>query len=195
MGNRNPQEMILPETSRYAGQRLEMLLPRERIDARVLELGQELSERFRDRCPILIGVLNGSFIFMADLVRKMEIDFEVDFIKISSYGSETASTGTVRLLKDISADITGRDVIIVEDIIDTGLTIKFLRNRMIEAAPTSVTFVTLLLKAEVADLDFPIDFVGFNIPNRFVVGYGLDVDQKFRGLSSIYAFKENGDNG
>ena len=195
MGNRNPQEMILPETSRYAGQRLEMLLPRERIDARVAELAAELSERFRDRCPILIGVLNGSFIFMADLVRKMEIDFEVDFIKISSYGSETATSGTVRLLKDISADITGRDVIIVEDIIDTSLTIKFLRNRMIEAAPTSVTFVTLLLKAEVADLDFPIDFVGFNIPNRFVVGYGLDVDQKFRGLSSVYAFKENGDNG
>ncbi|UCH64304.1 MAG: hypoxanthine phosphoribosyltransferase [Fidelibacterota bacterium] len=150
-----------------------------------------LSEQYRERCPILIGVLNGSFMFMADLVRQLDIDFEIDFIKIASYGSETSSTGTVRLLKDISADITGRDVVIVEDIVDTGLTVKFLRNRMEEAAPASVIFVTLLLKYEVANLDFTIDYVGFNIPNRFVVGYGLDVDQKLRGLRSLYAFREN----
>ncbi len=187
----DPQELAVPASSRFGGQAVEVLLTQEQIQQRVAELAGELSHRYRGKCPILIGVLNGSFIFMADLVRKLDIDFEVDFIKIASYGSDTASAGTVRLLKDISADITGRDVIIVEDIVDTGLTIKFLRNRMGEAAPTSVAFVTLLLKNEIAILDFPIDYVGFNIPDRFVVGYGLDVDQKLRGLGSLYAFKES----
>ena len=190
MADHDPAQVIVPASSRYAGQLVELLIPREKIQQRVGELASEISGSFEGRCPILIGVLNGSFMFMADLVRQLEIDFEVDFIKISTYGSDTSSTGTVRLLKDISADITGRDVIIIEDIVDTGLTINFLRNRMAEAAPTSVTFVTLLLKEVVANLDFPIDYVGFNIPNRFVVGYGLDVDQKLRGLRSVYAFKE-----
>lgn len=191
MARVDPSEITVPASSKFAGQPLELHLSREQIQQRVEDIAGQISERFRDKCPILIGVLNGSFIFMADLVRALDIDFEVDFIKISSYGSETATTGTVRLLKDISADITGRDVIVVEDIVDTGLTIKFLRNRMREAGPTSVTFVSLLLKEEIARLDFPLDYVGFKIPNRFVVGYGLDVDQKLRGLGSIYAFKEN----
>jgi hypoxanthine phosphoribosyltransferase len=191
MANQDPQEVVIPSSSRYSGEVLELYLSEEQIQNRVTEMADKLSEQFGDKCPILIGVLNGSFMFMADLVRRMEIDFEVDFIKISSYGSETSSSGTVRLLKDISADITGRDVVIVEDIVDTGLTVKFLRSRMEEAGPTSVTFVTLFLKHEIAKLDFPIDYVGFNIPNRFVVGYGLDVDQKLRGLRSLYAFKEN----
>ena len=191
MANQDPQEIVIPSSSRYSGQVVELYLSEEQIQNRVAEMADKLSEQFGDKCPILIGVLNGSFMFMADLVRRMEIDFEVDFIKISSYGSETSSSGTVRLLKDISADITGRDVVIVEDIVDTGLTVKFLRSRMEEAGPTSVTFVTLFLKHEIAKLDFPIDYVGFNIPNRFVVGYGLDVDQKLRGLRSLYAFKEN----
>lgn len=193
MADPDPQEVTVPESSRFEGQALELFITGEEIQAKVTEMAALLSDRFRGRCPILIGVLNGAFMFMADLVRRLDIDFEVDFIKISSYGSETASTGTVRLLKDISADITGRDVVIVEDIVDTGLTVRFLRSRMEEAAPTSVTFVTLLLKHEVANLDFPLDYVGFNVPNRFLVGYGLDVDQKLRGLRSLYAFKESRD--
>ncbi len=191
MADADPQEITVPASSRYGGHVLELLIPQEKIQSKVAEMAAVLSEQYRDRCPILIGVLNGSFMFMADLVRQLDIDFEIDFIKIASYGSETASTGTVRLLKDISADITGRDVVIVEDIVDTGLTVKFLRSRMEEAAPTSVIFVTLLLKYEVVNLDFTIDYVGFNIPNRFVVGYGLDVDQKLRGLRSLYAFRES----
>ena len=191
MADTDPQEITVPASSRFGGQALELFIPWEKIQSKVAEMGALLSDRFRDQCPILIGVLNGSFMFMADLVRQLDIDFEVDFIKIASYGSETASSGTVRLLKDISADITGRDVVIVEDIVDTGLTVKFLRSRMEEATPTSVTFVTLLLKKKAANLDFPIDYVGFNIPNRFFVGYGLDVDQKLRGLRSLYAFKES----
>ncbi|MCK4577406.1 MAG: hypoxanthine phosphoribosyltransferase [Candidatus Marinimicrobia bacterium] len=170
---------------------MEISITEDDIHRRVKELADAISHDFRGKQPIMIGVLNGSFIFMADLVRALDIDFEVDFIKLSSYGKDTATSGTVRLLKDISADITGRDVIVVEDIVDTGLTLKFLRARMTEAGPTSVTFVSLLLKEEVANLDFPLDYVGFNIPNRFVVGYGLDADQKMRGLGSLYAFKEN----
>lgn len=193
MADTEPQELTVPASSQHGGQALELLITKEQLQKRVSELAAELGERFRGHSPIFIGVLNGSFIFMADLMRQLDSDAEVDFIKLSSYGSETSSQGTVRLLKDISADITGRDVVVVEDIVDTGLTIKFLRGRLEEAAPTSVTFVTLLLKHEVANLDFPIDYVGFNIPNRFVVGYGLDVDQKLRGLESVYAFKENRD--
>ncbi len=160
-------------------------LSEETIRARVQEIAQELSEKFRDKTPIMIGILNGSFIFAADLIRAMKIDCEVDFIKLSSY-SGLRSTGTVRLLKDISAEITDRHVIIVEDIIDSGLTIKFIRDRMLEASPASVTIVSLLVKWDMADVDFPINWVGFEIPPEFVVGYGLDYEQKFRNLKGIF---------
>ena len=174
----------------FGGRGLELMISRDAIQNRISEMAADISGKYAERGPIIIGILNGSFIFMADLVRALNIPFEVDFIKLSSYGSETSSSGTVRLLKDISADITGRDVIVVEDIIDTGLTINFLRRRLEEAGPTSVSFVTLLLKDEVAKLDFPIDHIGFKIPNRYVVGYGLDIDQQMRGLDAIYALKE-----
>jgi hypoxanthine phosphoribosyltransferase len=148
-----------------------------------------LSEKFKDEVPILIGILNGSFIFMSDLIRALDIDCEMDFIKLSSYTGDQ-SIGTVRLLKDISADITGRHVVIVEDIIDSGLTIKFIKDRMEEAGPESLTIITLLLKPDVANLDFPIDIVGFEIAPEFVVGYGLDYDQKMRHLSAIYRIEK-----
>lgn len=183
--------VTVPGDGSFAGREMELLIGAGELQSKVAELAEDISGNYPGRCPIIIGILNGSFVFMADLVRKLTIPFEVDFIKLSSYGSETSSSGTVRLLKDISADITGRDVIVVEDIIDTGLTINFLRHRLEEARPISVAFVTLLLKDEVAKLDFPIDYVGFNIPNRYVVGYGLDIDQQLRGLDAIYALKEN----
>ncbi len=156
----------------------------EDIQKRVNEIAMDLSQKFKDEVPILIGILNGSFIFMADLIRALDIDCEMDFIKLASYkGSH--STGTVRLLKDISAEITGRHVVIVEDIIDSGLTIKFIKDRMQDAAPASLMIVTLLLKPDVANLDFPIDIVGFEIAPDFVVGYGLDYEQKMRHLPAI----------
>jgi hypoxanthine phosphoribosyltransferase len=126
---------------------------------------------------------------MSDLIRALDIDCEMDFIKLSSYSGDQ-SIGTVRLLKDISADITGRHVVIVEDIIDSGLTIKFIKDRMEEAGPESLTIITLLLKPDVANLDFPIDIVGFEIAPEFVVGYGLDYDQKMRHLSAIYRIEK-----
>ena len=162
----------------------------EDIQKRVNEIAMDLSQKFKDEVPILIGILNGSFIFMADLIRALDIDCEMDFIKLASYkGSH--STGTVRLLKDISAEITGRHVVIVEDIIDSGLTIKFIKDRLQDAAPASLMIVTLLLKPDVANLDFPIDIVGFEIAPDFVVGYGLDYDQKMRHLPAIYRIEKD----
>jgi len=167
---------------------LEMIISTEQIEQRVQALADDISNRFKEEVPILIGILNGSFIFLSDLMRAMSIDCEMDFIKLASYDGQT-STGTVKLLKDISADITGRHVVIVEDIIDSGLTIKFLRDRLKGASPKSVTIVTLLMKPAVARLEFPIEYVGFEIPPDFVVGYGLDYNQKLRHLPAIYRVK------
>lgn len=167
----------------------DLIISPAQISERVSEMAAELDRRFEQDVPIFIGILNGSFIFMADLLRSLPFDCEMDFIKLSSYQGD-GSSGTVRLLKDISADITGRHVVVVEDIVDSGLTIKFIRDRLQEADPASVTIVSLLLKPEVAQLDFPIDIVGFEIPPEFVVGYGLDYDQKFRNLDGIYRLKE-----
>ena len=171
------------------GYKMTTLISNEEIQSRIKEIADGLSEQFKDEIPILIGVLNGSFIFISDLMRKLNIDCEMDFIKLSSYARKE-SVGTVTLLKDISANITGRHVIIVEDIIDSGLTIKFLRDRLEGAQPKSVTVVTLLLKPDIANLDFKVDYVGFEIPPEFVVGYGLDYDQKLRHLPEIYRLEE-----
>ncbi|MBS01046.1 MAG: hypoxanthine phosphoribosyltransferase [Candidatus Marinimicrobia bacterium] len=155
------------------------------IQKRVKEIAIELTSKFKDKKPIFIGVLNGSFIFISDLVRNLNINCEIDFIKVSSYkGQDT--TGTVKLLKDISADITNRDVVIVEDIIDSGLTIEFLVKRLKGASPKSISIVTLLLKPDIARLGLPIDIIGFEIAPDFVVGYGLDYDQDLRHLPEIY---------
>jgi len=182
-------EFILSDKyGKYSGQRLEILIPEVEIKKRIKDLAKEISEDYKDKIPIFIGILNGSFIFLSDLFREMSIDAEVDFIKISSYAGETKSSGTVRLLKDISCNITMRDVIVVEDIIDSGLTIKFLKNRLQQSDASSVKFVSLLIK-ESTETGFPIDYLGFKIPDRYVVGYGLDLAQRMRNLKSIYAFK------
>lgn len=174
----------------FHGYELSPVISDEDIQKRVNEIAIDLSKKFKEEVPILIGILNGSFIFMADLIRALDIDCEMDFIKLASYkGSH--STGTVRLLKDISAEITGRHVVIVEDIIDSGLTIKFIKDRMQDAAPASLMIVTLLLKPDVANLDFPIDIVGFEIAPDFVVGYGLDYEQKMRHLPAIYRIEKD----
>jgi len=184
--------IIIPEGFPYAGNNLEEIISPDSVQKRVGEIGTEISGMYQGKVPIIIGVLNGAFLFMADLVRQLDIQFEVDFIKIDSYGGGTKSSGTVRLLKDISADITDRDVIIVEDIVDTGLSLKFLKHRMEEAYPKSLRFATLLYKPDVALTEFEIDWTGFNIENKFVVGYGLDLKQIYRGLPGIYAINEEG---
>jgi hypoxanthine phosphoribosyltransferase len=159
------------------------------IQYRVKEIATELSNSFVKKKPIFIGVLNGSFIFVSDLVRNLNIDCEIDFIKVSSYKGQK-SMGTVKLLKDISADITNRHVVIVEDIIDSGLTIEFLVKRLNGASPKSISIVTLLLKPDIAKLSIPIDIIGFEIAPDYVVGYGLDYDQNFRHLPEVYRLEK-----
>ena len=178
-------------TSIIGDQKLTELISKNDIKKRISELARDISKNYEGRIPIVIGVLNGSFLFLADIVRELDVEYEVDFIKISSYGNSTNSSGTVRLLKDISADITGRDIILIEDIVDTGLSLKFLKKRFEDAVPNSLAFVTLLHKPCTSKIDFKIDYIGFEIGDEFVVGYGLDYEQKLRGLPSIYTLTED----
>jgi len=180
--------MIAENVGKYSGHQLEEIYSREQIQERVKSMADQITADYAGKIPILIGVLNGSVFFLTDLARELGIDSEIDFIKVSSYHGGTKSAGTVRLIKDISCIITDRDVLIVEDIIDTGLTAKFLRHRLMENNPSSVKFATLLLKPDAIQTDFQAEYVGFEVPNRFLVGYGLDLDQKLRNLSSIWAF-------
>lgn len=172
----------------YTGQVLEEIYAPEIIEEKINELAAQISKDYTGKVPILIGVLNGSVFFLADLAKRLTIECELDFIKVSSYHSGTQSSGTVRLLKDISCIVTDRDVIIVEDIIDSGLTARFLKHRIMENNPSSVAFATLLLKPDCLKLEFTAEYVGFEVEDRFLVGYGLDLDQKFRNLPSIWAF-------
>ena len=170
--------------------RFKEYITEDKVLKRVNQIALDISKKYFGKTPIFIAVLNGSFIFAADLIRAININCEIDFIKISSY-SGTRSKGEARLDKDISVDIKNRDVIVVEDIIDSGVTIKYLKEYLLKKHPKSVTIATLLMKPEIAKLDFKIDWVGFEISPEFVVGYGLDFNQKFRNLKGIYYLGEN----
>jgi hypoxanthine phosphoribosyltransferase len=163
---------------------MKLLLSESKIKKRVKELADTISDDYKDKSPIFIGILNGCYVFMADLLRELSIGVEVDFVKIRSYEGDS-STGTIKFRKDISADIDNRHVVIVEDIIDSGFTINFLVNRLKESGPKSVSVATVLYKKKVAKLDFDVDYVGFVIPPEFVVGYGLDYNEKYRNLKDV----------
>lgn len=171
----------------HAGKSLNLLISEAEIKTRIEEIGHNISEDYKDsdQPPIIIGILNGCFIFMSDLVRAIDIDVEVDFMRIASYGNATTSSGTVRMIKDINCDITGRHILVVEDIVDTGLSMNFLKNRLEQAGTKSLKFATLLMKKN-TEIDFDIDYIGFEISDRYIVGYGLDLAQKLRNLKSIY---------
>lgn len=160
------------------------------LQERIKELGKQISEEYKGKFPIFIGILNGSFIFLSDLVKNVSINCEIDFFKLSSYGDAKISSGEVKMLKELNADIHERNVIIVEDIVDTGLSIKFIMELMEKYNPASVKIASLLVKPESLKFEHKIDYIGFNIPNKFVIGYGLDYAQKYRNLRSIYALKE-----
>lgn len=166
--------------------RFALYLSEEQIKARVKELAVRLNSDYRGKVPIFIGILNGSFIFFADLIREITIDCEVDFLKLSSYGDAKISSGQVRLLKDLNCQVSGRDIIVVEDVVDSGISIDFMKKIVMKENPASFSVVTLLLKKSVAKVDFAIDYVGFEIPPEFVIGYGLDYAQKVRNLKAIY---------
>lgn len=168
------------------GERFRILIKEKDILQRVAEMGRQISVDYRDRKPILIGVLNGAFIFVSDLMREISIECEIDFLKLSSYGAEKVSSGQVHELKRIDADIEGRHIIVVEDIIDTGHSMRFIRESLEHYHPASITVATFLHKAEATVVDIDIDYVGFVIPNHFVIGYGLDYGQLGRNLRAVY---------
>lgn len=172
------------------GERFALYLSEKRIRERVKELGRRLNEDYKGRVPIFIGVLNGSFIFFADLIREITIDCEVDFFKLSSYGDAKISSGDVRLLKDLNCQVTGRDIVIIEDIVDSGLSIDFIKKLIMQQNPKSFAVVTLLYKKDAVKIPLAIDYIGFKIPSDFVIGYGLDYAQKVRNLRAVYALEK-----
>jgi hypoxanthine phosphoribosyltransferase len=163
-----------------------LYLSEEEIQRRIAELGKTITNDFRGKIPVFVGVLNGSFLFFADLLKHIEIDCEVDFIKLSSYGNEMETSGTVVIKKDFSADLEGRHIILVEDIVDSGLSLQFLRRYIARHNPLSINFVTLLKKKGTARVPVEIDYTGFEIEDKFVIGYGLDYAQLKRNLRNIY---------
>ena len=168
----------------------EVLVSTEHLERRVRELGEEISRDYSGRDLLLIGVLKGAVPFLADLMRELTIDCEVDFMAVSSYGSATDSSGVVRILKDLDAAIEGRDVLVVEDIIDSGLTLHYLMKNLKARDPASLEVCALLTKPERRRVEMPIRYVGFEIPNRFAIGYGLDHAQRYRNLRYVAVLKE-----
>ncbi len=167
----------------------EILVSPEQLQQRIAELGEEVSRDYADRDLFMVGVLKGAVVFIADLMRELTVPCEVDFMAVSSYGSHTDSSGVVRILKDLDASIEGRDVLIVEDIIDSGLTLHYLMRNLRARNPRSLEVCALLTKPERRRVDLPIRYVGFEIPNRFVIGYGLDYAQRYRNLGFVAALQ------
>lgn len=164
----------------------DVLISRQQIEQRVRELGERITRDYRDKNPILMIVLNGGFIFGADLLRAIDTPVEVDFIKISSYGDALHSSGEVKMKKDYDSLVGGRHIIVVEDIVDSGLSVSFLKHKFELQQPASVAFATLLHKPDNSRLDFELDYVGYEIGPEFVIGYGLDYKQNWRNLPAIY---------
>ena len=163
----------------------EVLIDRDVLQQRIQELGEQISTDYAGRDLLLIGVLKGAVFFMADLMRNLTIPCEIDFMAISSYGDSTDSSGVVRILKDLDINIEGRDVLIVEDIIDSGLTLSYLMRNLEAREPASLEICSLLTKPERREADVPVRYIGFEIPNRFVIGYGLDFAERYRNLPYV----------
>ncbi len=162
-----------------------VLISEEQIRTRLAEMAAEIAVDYEDRDVLLVGVLKGAVMVMADLARAIPVHVEMDWMAVSSYGSGTKSSGVVRILKDLERDITGRHVLIVEDIIDSGLTLSWLMSNLGSRGPASVEVCTLLRKPEAAQVDVPVKYVGFDIPNEFVIGYGLDYGERYRNVPFV----------
>jgi hypoxanthine phosphoribosyltransferase len=168
----------------------ETLVSREDLQRRIAELGAEISRDYAGRDLVMVGVLKGAVLFIADLMRHLTVPCEIDFMAVSSYGSQTDSSGVVRILKDLDAPIDGRDVLIVEDIIDSGLTLQYLLRNLRARDPRTLEVCSLLTKPERRRVDLPTRYVGFEIPNRFAIGYGLDHAQRYRNLDYVAALED-----
>ena len=168
----------------------EVLVTEDELARRVRELGEQISADYDGDALMLIGVLKGAIFFLADLMRHLTVSCEIDFMAVSSYGSSTDSSGVVRILKDLDTSIEGRQVLIVEDIVDSGLTLSYLLRTLSARNPASLAVCALLAKPERRKLDLPIHYVGFEIPNRFVIGYGLDYAERYRNLPYVAVLEE-----
>ncbi|GBE13586.1 hypoxanthine phosphoribosyltransferase [bacterium BMS3Bbin14] len=165
----------------------ELVLSRERIQSRVIELGQRITADYRGKKLVMIGVLNGAFIFLADLVRAVTTAHEIDFIKVASYGDSASSSGTIRLVKDVEIDVAGKDILLVEDIVDSGRTLAWLTENFAHKQAASVRVCALIDKRERRETEVGIDYTGFVLEQGFLVGYGLDYAQQYRHLPEIFA--------
>ena len=174
--------MSAAELERAVG---EILIEEDVLQRRIAELGEEISADYEGRDLLLVGVLKGAVFFMADLMRNLHISCEIDFMAISSYGAATDSSGVVRILKDLDINIDGRDVLVVEDIIDSGLTLSYLMRNLEAREPATLEVCALLTKPERREIEVPVRYVGFEIPNRFVIGYGLDFAERYRNLPYV----------
>jgi hypoxanthine phosphoribosyltransferase len=168
---------------------MEVLFDREELKNKVAELGSKITEEYRGREVLVVGILKGAFIFMADLIREIQIPLEIDFMDISSYGISTSSSGEVRIIKDLENSIQDKDVLIVEDIVDTGLTLKYITELLKTRNPRSVKICCLLDKPSRRKTDIQADYVGYTIPDRFVVGYGLDYAEQYRNYPAVCVLK------
>ncbi|MGH8973724.1 MAG: hypoxanthine phosphoribosyltransferase [Acidimicrobiia bacterium] len=162
-----------------------MVVSEDELVSRVAELGKEITADYQERPPLLVGVLKGAFMFMSDLARAVDLPLELDFMAVSSYGSATKTSGVVRIIKDLDADLSDRDVLIVEDIVDSGLTLAYLRKNLAARSPATLEVCSLLVKEGLQKVDPDLRYVGFRIPPAFVVGYGLDVDERYRNLPYV----------
>ncbi len=167
----------------------ELVVDASSLQARVAELGAEITRAYAGRAPLLIGVLKGAVMFMADLARSVDLPLEIDFMAVSSYGNATRTSGVVRIVKDLDIDLTGRDVIIVEDIIDSGLTLSYLRKTLAARGANSLEVCALLVREGLQKTHQELKYVGFRIPPNFVIGYGLDVAEKYRNLPYVCVFE------
>jgi hypoxanthine phosphoribosyltransferase len=169
----------------------EILIDEDALSSRVAELGAEVSADYAGRDLLLVGVLKGAVFFIADLMRHITVPCEVDFMAISSYGDSTDSSGIVRILKDLDINIEGRDVLVVEDIIDSGLTLSYLMRNLESREPASLEVCALMTKPDRREIDVPVRYIGFEIPNRFVVGYGLDFGERYRNLPYVAVLSDD----
>ena len=171
----------------------EVLVPSEEIGEKVREMAVRITEDYRGEKLLLVGILRGAVVFLSDLMRHLELQCEIDFMEVSSYGTETTSSGVVRILKDMQESVTGRHVLIVEDIIDTGLTLSYLRRSLLARKPISLEICALLSKPSRRQVDLDVKYVGFEVPDVFVVGYGIDFAGAYRNLPDIRALPPEGD--
>lgn len=172
-------------------QNLSLLLSKERIRDRIAELGSILTRDYTGKRLLVVGILNGAFLFVADLVRRIELPFEIDFIRVSSYGDATSSSGQCAVSKDVELDVAGKDVLLVEDIADSGHTLAFLHHHLEKKGPHSVRTCVLIDKQERRQRSTAIDYHGFTVAEGFLVGYGMDCAEKYRNLPAIYTLTEN----